>query len=136
MKQKFKDGDKARIIGNNSNHDFKKGTIVTLKTKSQDYYATDSKENQWYVNESDIEEIKKEPPVFPKDFIKNHHHIPGAIQWSLKKNSDVLISIVGGAKGLYGDGITTFEMWDYREPEPQGWLTKNNINKHLKENPL
>ena len=69
---------------------------------------------------------------FPDSFEKmNHPVIEGANQWLLKENNEIVISIVGGGKGLYGNGITTFEMWDYREDEPRGYLTKDDINNHL-----
>lgn len=53
-------------------------------------------------------------------------------RWVLKnEKGEDLISIVGGALGLYGNGKTTFEMWDYNEEQPQGHLTIDEINKHL-----
>ena len=75
---------------------------------------------------------------FPDDFeFKNHHVLKGAKQWLLKDiNSEVVISIVGGHTGLYGDGVSTFEMFDFREDEPQGYLTTDQINEHLKKNPF
>lgn len=74
---------------------------------------------------------------FPKDFTKKQHEvISNATQWKLEKNNKVIISIVGGGIGLYGDGINTFEMWDYREDEPRGYLTRDEINIYLKDNPI
>lgn len=74
---------------------------------------------------------------FPDDFEeKDHENIPGATQWILKKNGEVAVSVVGGGRGLYGNGITTFEMWDFRDNEPKGYLSKEEINKHLESNPL
>ena len=88
--------------------------------------------------------MSKEPIVFPKDFKQNGHpHIPGATQWLYEKPGRIpeldhenAISIVGGGMGLYGDGVTTFEMYDFREGEPQGYLSIEEINKHLASNPF
>ena len=74
---------------------------------------------------------------FPKDFtVKNHQIVQNAKQWLLKKDNEIIISIVGGGYGLYGNGIDTFEMWDYREDQPRGYLTKDEINIHLQNNPI
>jgi len=72
--------------------------------------------------------------IFPKDFIKTPHHLEGGIHWKLEKDGEVLMSIVGGARGLYGDGINTFEIWDSQEDDVRGYLTIKEINKHLKDN--
>jgi hypothetical protein len=48
-----------------------------------------------------------------------------------------MISIVGGGSGLYGDGITTFEMWDTKNmPDPDGYLTAEDINQWLQDHPV
>ena len=78
----------------------------------------------------------KESFTFPDDFIKTPHSvIPGAVQWLATIPSDDgihQISVVGGGFGLYGDGISTFEMWDIdHADEPQGYLTKEQINEYL-----
>lgn len=74
---------------------------------------------------------------FPNDFTEiNHPVVPGARQWLLKKEGETIISIVGGGSGLYGDGISTFEMYDFREDGPQGHLSKEEINQHLQSNPI
>lgn len=88
--------------------------------------------------------------IFPDDFEKKAHSVsPGATQWLLKTPEDykgeaitniaagqTIISVVGGAMGLYGDGVNTFEMWDFREDEPQAYLSKEDINAHLLANPI
>jgi hypothetical protein len=76
--------------------------------------------------------------TFPNDFKSIPHPVtPGATQWTLNDSKGkTIISVVGGGIGLYGNGITTFEMWDFREEEPRGYLSTNDINKHLKENPI
>ena len=74
---------------------------------------------------------------FPEDFtVKNHQIVQNAKQWLLKKDNEIIISIVGGGYGLYGNGIDTFEMWDYREDQPRGYLTEDEINTHLQNNPI
>lgn len=80
-----------------------------------------------------MEEIK-----FPDSFSKRAHpNVPGATQWKLLNDDDeTIISIVGGGLGLYGDGVKTFEMYDFREDGPQGYLSTDEINKHLDENPI
>lgn len=56
--------------------------------------------------------------------------------WLLKdEDKKTLVSIIGGGLGHHGDGLQTFEMWDYREGEPQGYLTMDEINEHLTNNP-
>lgn len=75
--------------------------------------------------------------MFPHDFQKRIHPvIPGAAQWVYIKDGEVQISIVGGGSGLYGDGVRTFEMFDFREDEPQSYLLEDEINEHLKNNPF
>jgi hypothetical protein len=39
------------------------------------------------------------------------------------------ISVVGGAQGLYGDGVKTFEVWASHEPDPRGWLSKDEVTE-------
>lgn len=75
--------------------------------------------------------------IFPQDFKKKPHEVvPGAMQWTLEKDGEITISVVGGGFGIYGNGKTTFEMYDFREDGPQGWLTKEEINIHLINHPL
>lgn len=75
--------------------------------------------------------MSKNKITFPKSFIKKPHPFGFGYQWKLMDGENVLISIVGGDRGLYGDGITTFEMWDYNEEQPRGYLSKKEINEHL-----
>lgn len=80
-------------------------------------------------------------PVFPDDFQKKPHminNLPGAgdnWHWELvcPQTNSVLVSVVGGDfSGLHGDGVDTFEMWDFTEQDPRGWLTAEQINEHLR----
>lgn len=77
--------------------------------------------------------------TFPESFsVEAHGVVDGATHWKLNhpKTGNIVISIVGGGYGLYGDGINTFEMYDLREDEPRGYLSIDEINEHLKNNPL
>lgn len=70
---------------------------------------------------------------FPKDFTEEDHQlIPNAKQWLLKKDNEIIISIVGGGYWLNDDGVNTFEMWDFKEDFPRSNLTISEINNHLK----
>lgn len=70
--------------------------------------------------------------TFPEDFkLTLHSIVPGAIQYKATKPNGTIISIIGGGMGLYGDGDTTFEMWDMDEEEPRGYMTKDQINEYL-----
>ncbi len=72
--------------------------------------------------------------IFPDDFTsKAHEEVPGATQWLADKPDGVQISIVGGGKYLYGDGITTFEMCYFDEDNPKRFLTKEDINEYIKD---
>jgi hypothetical protein len=66
----------------------------------------------------DIEEIKN---IYPEDLktfedlvFKRHGNefmaMQGAVQSFLKFDNDHWVSVVGGASGLYGDGMKTFEV--------------------------
>lgn len=70
--------------------------------------------------------------TFPDSFeLRDHRVIPGAKQWVYPKEGEVQISVVGGGTGLYGDGISTFEYWDFSEEAPEGYLTIIEINERL-----
>ena len=73
---------------------------------------------------------------FPDDFVLNPGYWPDGRQWVYPDLDHKRISVVGGARGLYGDGVTTFEMWDKREDEPQGYLSIDQINEHFEKNPI
>lgn len=42
-------------------------------------------------------------------------------------------SVVGGAFGLYGDGVETFEVWGDDMDDVIGWLTKDEVEEWLLE---
>ena len=76
--------------------------------------------------------------IFPESFSKGYHSdIPGCKTWKLAdSNGDIIISVVGGSTYVHGDGVKTFEMYDFREDDIQGYLSADEINKHLTENPI
>lgn len=68
---------------------------------------------------------------FPQSFTINIHPVvPGATQWLFRKGEKT-ISIVGGGMGLYGDGVESFEMYDFDEDGPRGYQTVEEINEYL-----
>lgn len=70
--------------------------------------------------------------TFPESFARRSHPvIPGATQWTYPKTGKTIISIVGGGMGLHGDGVVTFEMYDFREEGPLDYLNHDEINDHL-----
>lgn len=80
--------------------------------------------------------------VFPDSFQQRRHQLAAVMgvagsQWQLLDAAGKCrVSVVGGPTAnlkLYGDGISTFEMWDMNEPDPQGWMTKDEINSYLVE---
>jgi len=80
--------------------------------------------------------MKRKNLIFPQDFERiTHQVVPGATQWYWT-NGDIKISIVGGGQGLMGDGVVSFEMWDFREADVRGYLNLKEINKHLKKFPV
>lgn len=71
---------------------------------------------------------------FPKDFVeKNHPH--SGLHYTFSIDDKVYVSVLLGT-AFYSNGVDTYEMWYFREDEPQGHLTINQINEHLKNNPF
>lgn len=84
---------------------------------------------------------------FPDSFCQRPHPIEqaqgrDAWQWQLlDAQGECVVSVIGGPPAviggrvlplLYGDGVTTFEMWDMvNEDEPRRWMTKEEINAYL-----
>lgn len=73
-------------------------------------------------------------PKFPQDFNKSAHPLSameGGIQFKPKEKQPIFISIVGGALGLYGDGVTHFEMMLGDKVYP--YQTEKEINTILRK---
>ena len=71
---------------------------------------------------------------FPDDFTKREHPlIPNAIQYTYQdSNGNNMYSIVGGGIGTRGDGVHTFEMFDYlRQDVVLSYAMEEDINEYL-----
>jgi hypothetical protein len=71
---------------------------------------------------------------FPQDFEKSSHPlIPGAVQYKMyDTDGSRLYSVVGGGIGLYGNGVTTFEMFsDEANDVVLSYATADEINEYL-----
>ena len=72
---------------------------------------------------------------FPQDFKFRSHPIGQCAQFCYPDFENVEISVVIGDV-FYSNGVDTYEMYDFRQNEPQGWLTVDDINNHLLNNPF
>ena len=101
-----------------------------------------------------VQHPKKGVLVFPDDFTKDIHPmykemIHGApdiykklygdeipYQWTYSDDKgNILISIILGSL-FYSNGKETYEMYDMRFDSPEGYLTVEEINIHLLNNPI
>ena len=57
----------------------------------------------------------------------------GGIQATMKFPNGHKISVVGGVKGLHGDGVKTFEIWRSCDIDVKGYLTKDEITAEMLE---
>ena len=76
--------------------------------------------------------------IFPTDFTKRPTGLSGLKGWYYQPNvyKKPIISIVQG-HGAYTRSIDEYEFWDYRNmDEPQGYMTINDINCYLANNPI
>jgi hypothetical protein len=64
---------------------------------------------------------------------KPHPNGLGGIQAILEFDNGHRISVVGGAIGLYGDGVKTFEIWRSCDGDIKGHLTPEEITKEMIE---
>lgn len=62
---------------------------------------------------------------------KPHTVIPGGTQANIEFPDGTNASVVGGPKGVYGNGVDTFELWYSDEDEPRGWVSKDEINREF-----
>ena len=71
---------------------------------------------------------------FPEDFVNRPDKvIPGAVRYlyEYKDDADNRISILGRSSDIYGDGITTFEVWDTKSMMVLLDMTVDEINEWL-----
>jgi hypothetical protein len=66
---------------------------------------------------------------------KSHPYIEGGIQCRIDFPNGYRISIVGGGRGLYGDGIQSFEVWstitEKSHDGVKGYQTKKQVLAHI-----
>lgn len=67
------------------------------------------------------------------DLVFKRHELKGAIQAVMTFYNGHRISVVGGGRGLYGDGINTFEIWRSCDGDVQGNLTKDEVSDQMLE---
>lgn len=60
-----------------------------------------------------------------------HRNGLGGKQAIMEFDNGHRISVVGGGYGLYGDGVSTFEIWRSCDEDVKGWLTKEEITKFM-----
>lgn len=61
----------------------------------------------------------------------NHPSGMGGVQAKMTFDNGHRISVVGGRNGLYGDGVTTFEIWRSCDDDVQGWLTPEEVTEKM-----
>ena len=67
----------------------------------------------------------------------------GGVQALMKLNNGYSISVVGGRRGLYGDGVNTFEVAIFdrqdemimlrEDDQVLGWMTKDEVTKIIQK---
>lgn len=62
-----------------------------------------------------------------------HRNGMGGKQAIMNFDNGHRISVVGGGMGLYGDGITTFEIWRSCDGDVKGHLTKEEVTEEMVE---
>ncbi len=68
--------------------------------------------------------------IFSDLKFKPHGVVPNAKQAYIKFG-DKWISIVGGGSGLYGDGVTTFEVWTSEIEDPIGYVSSKDVTQEI-----
>jgi len=62
-----------------------------------------------------------------------HRNGMGGKQAIMQFDNKHRISIVGGGYGLFGDGVTTFEIWRSCDGDVKGWLTAEEVTEEMVE---
>lgn len=71
--------------------------------------------------------MKKQYKRF-KDLVFKKRQLGSGVQAVMQFPNGHAISVVGGIKGLYGDGVKTFEIWKSTEQDPRPYLTPEEID--------
>lgn len=82
----------------------------------------------------DLDWIEDVNPIihFENLVFKSHPNGMGGVQATGKfPINGKWYSVVGGGIGLYGDGVTTFEVWGDDMDDPIGYLTKDEVEEWL-----
>jgi hypothetical protein len=61
------------------------------------------------------------------------HELKGAVHAVMTFPNGHRISVVGGGRGLYGDGVNTFEIWRSCDGDVKGHLTKDDVTDQMLE---
>ena len=64
---------------------------------------------------------------------KVHPNGMGGIQAVMEFDNGHRISVVGGSNGLYGDGISTFEIWRSCDDDVKGHLRMDEVTQYMGE---
>lgn len=64
---------------------------------------------------------------------KAHSNGMGGIQAVMEFDNGHRISVVGGSAGLYGNGISTFEIWRSCDDDVKGHLTMDEVTQNMSE---
>jgi hypothetical protein len=62
-----------------------------------------------------------------------HRNGMGGRQAIIKFNNGHRMSVVGGGIGVYGDGVTTFEIWRSCDDNVKGYLTAEEVTEEMVE---
>jgi hypothetical protein len=57
----------------------------------------------------------------------------GGVQATMEFPNGHKISVVGGVKGLHGDGVNTFEIWRSCDFDIKGYLSKDEVSSEMLE---
>ena len=67
------------------------------------------------------------------DLVFKNRPLFGGVQATMEFPNGHKISVVGGVKGLHGDGVDTFEIWRSCDLDIKGYLTKDEITSEMLE---
>jgi hypothetical protein len=74
----------------------------------------------------------KQVKTFDDLVFKRRPHFVG-VQATMEFPNGHKISIVGGAQGLHGDGVNTFEIWRSCDFDIKGYLSKDEVSSEMLE---